>query len=260
VEATGENVDKAIEAALNKLGAGRDEVLIEILDEGSSGFLGIGAREAKVSLQLKPEPAAPVDQETDILAEVPLPGKSDAIGVDEPEVEEAGVEEPLESDELAGEELRDEEIGLEIVKNLLDKMEVEAEVSLDQTEPDDLTGERRWVIDVHGDDLGVVIGQRGETLNALEFIARLMTGHVVRRRPTFIVDVEGYRARREQALAKLAERMARKALQRGRPVSLEPMPPNERRIIHITLRENADVYTESFGEGKHRKVRIFPKN
>ncbi|MDX1614937.1 MAG: R3H domain-containing nucleic acid-binding protein, partial [Candidatus Promineifilaceae bacterium] len=115
------------------------------------------------------------------------------------------------------------------------------------------------IVKVHGDDMGALIGPRGETLNALQYIARLMTGHVSHRLPSFIVDVEGYRARREQALARLAERMAAKALKRGQPVTLEPMPANERRIIHITLRDDERVHTESSGEGPKRRVRIFPQ-
>jgi spoIIIJ-associated protein len=137
---------------------------------------------------------------------------------------------------------------------------MDVETSTRLTEPDDLTGQQRWIIDISGQDLGVLIGPRGETLNALQYVARLMTGHTLHRRPLFIIDVEGYRTRREQALARLAERMADKAVKQGRPVSLEPMPPNERRIIHITLKDNDDVFTESAGEGNRRKVRIFPKD
>ena len=139
-------------------------------------------------------------------------------------------------------------------------MQIQASITTRQTEPDDLTGERRWVIDIRGDDLGILIGPRGETLNSLQYLSRLMVGHALRKRPKFIIDVEGYRERRELALARLAERMATKTIQRGRPVSLEPMPPNERRIIHITLREDDRVYTESAGEGDRRRVRIYPKN
>jgi len=79
-------------------------------------------------------------------------------------------------------------------------------------------------------------------------------------RPTFILDVEGYRTRREQALARLADRMASKVVKRGQPMTLEPMPPNERRIIHITLRDDERVHTESFGDGRQRKVRIYPSD
>ena len=85
-----------------------------------------------------------------------------------------------------------------------------------------------------------------------------MVAHRLHRRSNFVVDVEGFRQRREQALTRLAERMAEKARQRGEPISLEPMSAYERRIIHMTLRGAEDVYTESTGEGKQRRVRIFP--
>ena len=150
------------------------------------------------------------------------------------------------------------EYASEVVTSLLDKMGIEASMTVSQTEPDDLTGEVRSVIDVRGKDMGVLIGPRGETLNALQYVARLMTGHKLRQRTTFIVDVEGYRERREQSLASLAKRMADKAVRGGRPMTLEPMPPNERRIIHLTLRPDERVYTESTGEGRRRKVRIYP--
>jgi spoIIIJ-associated protein len=115
------------------------------------------------------------------------------------------------------------------------------------------------MFNVSGDDLGVLIGPRGETLDALQYVARLMVAHRLHRRTHFLVDVEGYRERREQALARLAERMADKVRQRHEPISLEPMPPYERRIIHMTLRNAPGVYTESTGEGDRRKVRIYPQ-
>jgi spoIIIJ-associated protein len=86
-----------------------------------------------------------------------------------------------------------------------------------------------------------------------------MAGHKLHQRPHFIVDIEGYRSRREQALARLAERMAKKVVARGKALSLEPMPPNERRIIHMTLRDHAQVFTQSRGEGNRRQVRILLK-
>jgi spoIIIJ-associated protein len=86
-----------------------------------------------------------------------------------------------------------------------------------------------------------------------------MVGHRLQQRAYFVIDIEGYRSRREQALSRLAERMAGKAVKRGSPVTLEPMPAHERRIIHVALRNSPDVRTESTGEGKRRRVRIFPK-
>jgi spoIIIJ-associated protein len=138
-------------------------------------------------------------------------------------------------------------------------MHISAEITTSLTDPDDVTGKRINVIEIHGDDLSTLIGPRGETLNALQYITRLMVGHSLQTRANFVIDVEGYRQRREQALARLADRMARKVAKQKRPMSLEPMPPHERRIIHMTLRNDKYVYTESTGEGTRRKVRIIPK-
>ena len=115
------------------------------------------------------------------------------------------------------------------------------------------------VLNISGPDLGLLIGARGETLDALQHLSRLMAGHQIRQRANFVIDVEGYRERREQALARMAERMGKKAIERGRPVTLEPMPAYERRIIHMTLREDPLVRTESTGEGDRRRVRIYPE-
>jgi spoIIIJ-associated protein len=138
-------------------------------------------------------------------------------------------------------------------------MRVRATTSVHLSEMDDETGRQIPIVEVKGRDLGGLIGPHGETLNALQYLSRLMLGHRLQTRPTFIIDVEGYRQRREQALARLAERMASKVITTGRPQNLEPMPPNERRIIHMTLREHQHVYTHSVGEGKRRRVRILPK-
>lgn len=254
LEIQGENVEEAVAAGLAELGLERADVRIEILDEGSSGFLGLGGRDASVRLTVvreeKTEGAAPDVSEslvTDAQSEADSEAAKELRLKSEAE-ERPGADQPSE-----------QEIAKEIVDHLLEKMQLEATSGLRQTEPDDLTGEQRWIVDIHGGDLGLLIGQRGETLNALQFVARLMTGHAIQRRPTFLVDVENYRERREQALARLAERMAIKAVKRGRPLSLEPMPPNERRIIHMTLRDHEHVYTESTGEGSRRKVRILLK-
>lgn len=159
-------------------------------------------------------------------------------------------------DELAAER----EVAVSVLAELLEKMHVPATLSATASEPDDLTGQRVNVIAINGEDLTVLIGPRGETLDALQFVGRLMVAHRLHRRANFVIDVEGYRQRRVQALTRLAERMADKARQRGEPISLEPMTAYERRIIHMALRDVADVYTESAGEGKQRRVRIYPRS
>ncbi len=247
LEVRGDDVELAIEAGLAQLGVSRDEVSVEILDEGSSGFLGLGSRDAIVRLTVKDADPG----QTESVQEA-------AVAVEEQRVESAVVE-PVGSDksvEMVGGAAEEGETALEIVNTLLSKMQVEAQTSLRLSEADDLTGERRWVVDIEGKDLGVLIGPRGETLNALQYVSRLMTGHRLHERPYFIVDIEGYRSRREQALARLAERMAKKVEARGKALNLEPMPPNERRIIHMTLRDHDRVMTQSRGEGSRRQVRI----
>lgn len=253
IEVRGQNADEAIQSGLKQLNVKREEVDIEVVDEGSGGFLGIGGRDALVRLTVKRQsvPAQAEVGQYHVEAVVELNSQSELPVVSEVDADTAVGETPAEDPEEA-------EIAQDIVSTLLEKMNVLATITLRLTEPDDLTGNRLWVLDIHGDDMGILIGPRGETLNSLQYIARLMTGHVIHRRPKFIIDIEGYRERREKALARLAERMANKVIGRGQAISLEPMPPNERRIIHITLRGNKKVYTESFGEGKRRRVKIYP--
>ncbi len=258
IEVRGADVEKAIELGLQKLGVSRSDVIIDVIDEGSRGLLGIGSREAVVRLVSlsaqepapKPKPAAQTAVPTPKQQAKPAPKKTEtAVAAksngSEVEVQEADPEE--------------KEVAMTVMATLLEKMQVEAELTASISEPDDLTGRRVHVLDIEGDDLGVLIGPRGETLNAVQYLARLMVGNQMQKRASFVVDVEGYRKRRQQALARLAERMAKKVISRRRPVSLEPMPPHERRIIHMTLRDNDEVYTQSSGEGKRRKVRILPK-
>ncbi len=104
----------------------------------------------------------------------------------------------------------------------------------------------------------MLIGRRGETLSALQYIARLIVGKEMHRPVAIVIDVEGYRARREETLRRLARRMADQALERGQTLTLEPMPANERRIIHLELKDNPRVTTLSVGEGARRKVTIIP--
>jgi spoIIIJ-associated protein len=165
-----------------------------------------------------------------------------------------------ESDVLTEEELTEEgETALEVIGTLLSHLSIQAETDLIVSEPDDLTGRRINTINITGNDLGVLIGQRGETLDAIQYISRLMISHRLQRKATFTIDIESYRQRRKDALARLAERMAQKVTKQRRPVTLEPMPPHERRAVHMALRNFRGVYTQSTGTGDRRRVRIFPE-
>lgn len=275
IESQGTSVEAAIEAGLQKLGVSRDQVEIVVIDEGSRGLLGIGSREAVVRLkpassgQAEPQPPAPkpttppAQQKAAVAepalseTEVAKPSSKPAKREDsQPPKRPARAPRSADNEETLEAE---REKAIEIVTELLSHLKVKATVTAHLTEPDDVTGHVLNVIDIQGEDLSVLIGPRGETLEALQYLTRLMVAHQLHRRAHFVIDVEGYRERREQALARLAERMADKAMQRGAPISLEPMSAYERRIIHMTLRDSPDVYTESAGEGKQRKVRIYPK-
>lgn len=281
IEAQGSDIEAAIASGLAKLRLNRDDVEIEVLDRGSKGLLGIGARDAVVRLtRVKPvelppappvvKPPAPVVEARPVRTAVPTPPPVptptptpppptvEARPKTQPDAPKTAVVTPESEEDVALRE-QEQETAVTVVGELLRKMRVNASLDVSLSEPDDLTGRRVNVIEIHGQDMSSLIGPRGETLNSLQYISRLMVGHQMRQRASFVIDVESYRQRREQALMRLAERMAHKVAKQKRAMSLEPMPPHERRIIHMALRDDAYVYTESTGEGKRRKVRIIPK-
>lgn len=269
IESRGPTVDAAIAAGLLRLGLSRDQVTVIVIDEGSRGLLGIGSREAIVRLgpsaaaaaPEQPPPVAPPVPRPEPVAPPPAPRPAPPPPPARPPAPKADDQQAEAVDEVSEDTLDAErETAVAVITDLLEKMRVPAHVTGYLTEPDDLTGQRVNMIEIGGDDLGVLIGPRGETLDSLQFLSRLMVAHKLHRRANFVVDVEGFRRRREQALTRLAERMAEKARQRGEPIGLEPMSAYERRIIHMTLRNSTDVYTESTGEGKQRRVRIIPKD
>lgn len=114
-------------------------------------------------------------------------------------------------------------------------------------------------LDIKGEDLGILIGRRGETLSALQYLVNLIVSRRLKSRVGVVVDVEGYRQRRYESLRLLARRLAEQVRSTGRAVTLEPMPANERRIIHLELKDNPDVTTQSMGEGEERKIAIVSK-
>lgn len=114
-------------------------------------------------------------------------------------------------------------------------------------------------IDLSGPDLGILIGRRGETLDAFQYFVNLAANKFGEKRVRFLLDVEGYRRRREETLSNLALRLAEKARRKGKDVVLEPMNPHERRVIHTTLQDHKEVFTYSEGEEPYRKIIIAPK-
>jgi spoIIIJ-associated protein len=235
VEASGKTVEDAVDTALAELGAAREDVEIEVLNEGRGGVLGVGASDARVRVRLRDESAdGPADE---------------ATGEGEPERQVLRNEE--------GEEIDEAEYAAQMLDRLLSLMGVEADVSIrDPETPGDGMGMAFAVLDIEGEDLGILIGRRGETLASLQYLLNLMVTRSLGRPGFFTVDVEGYRRRRERALNSLARRMADQVKRTKRPVTLEPMPANERRIIHLALSEDRYVATASIGEGDERQVSI----
>jgi spoIIIJ-associated protein len=134
---------------------------------------------------------------------------------------------------------------------------IELESGLGET---DELGKQVVTVRIRGTELDEMIGPRGEGLIDLQYLARLMVGQRLHRRVNFLVDINGYRSRKEEGLEKLANRMAQKAIKRQKPITLEPMNSYERRLIHMSLRNSREVHTRSVGEGQNRRVRIFPSN
>jgi spoIIIJ-associated protein len=151
-------------------------------------------------------------------------------------------------------------MAVEFLQRLLELMGVEAEVTARPPEtPGDGLGRVSAVLDVTGEDLGILIGRRGSTLAALQYTVNHMVSRQLKSKALVSVDVEGYRRRREENLKGLALRLAEKVKASGRTITLEPMPANERRIVHLALANDPQVASFSLGDGENRKVAISVK-
>uniref|UniRef100_A0A7C1FR68 RNA-binding protein KhpB n=1 Tax=Caldilinea aerophila TaxID=133453 RepID=A0A7C1FR68_9CHLR len=281
---TGKNVEEAIAEGLRVLGLNLAEAEIEIISRGSRGIFGLGSEPAQVRIKPRrmnaapplettviPAPPSAEEAKPDNLVHQPA-AKLDASPVspsidtsvaaflpEEAEEEEKG--EPAEATELptAEEEEQLAQLASELLGNVVRLMGFEARVVAEWHEPDADNDQRYLLLNLHGKDLAPLIGRRGETLNNLQYLVRLMVNQRLHRWKNIVVDVEGYRRRRMEHLAQLALRSAQQVAQTGRALALEPMPASERRIIHLTLRDHPDVITESSGEGERRKVQILPR-
>jgi len=258
IQVSGSDIEAAINAGLVQMGLTRDEVEVEIIQEPSRGVLGIGSREAIVRLmEIRPvrEEALQPESPVEAVAAEPEP-------MTPPARVEAGTA-PQDDDRTMRRGRTEEEIlaiARDVLADLLDRMEVEATVETRVVKPRNTGDGTTLVLDLRGNDLGFLIGRKGETLAALQHVVRLIVNKEIEQRVNLLVDIGGYKARRESALRKLALRVAEQVTRRHRRIALEPMSPYERRIIHITLRNHPTVTTESVGERDRRKVTILPKS
>lgn len=258
LEVIAPTVEEAISKGINELGVPEEAVDVEILDSGSRGLLGIGSRQARVRLIVKAYRSA---ERSTITSPERGPAQAavsePAEGIEErPEYEE---QQTVQEETATPSEDITLYVARETVVELLEKMKVRASVTAYYGEPEDVRDRVPVCVDINGEDLSILIGRQAETLNALQYISSLIIGKELGHSIPLVLDVEGYRRRRTQQLRYLARRMADQAVKTGRRQVLEPMPANERRIIHIELRENPDVTTESIGEEPRRKVTILPQ-
>ena len=294
IEASGKSVEEAIQQALMRLGKRRNEVDISVLQEPSRGIVGLGSRDARVRVTVRPTPSGTLSTSNAVIT----PEMADAIlGPDVPDLPLPD-DEQYEDDEFEDEEeeyIEDEqgefeeevatpfsislppqaafdtatanttqgemtevetptredvEITVDILQHMLHYMNIRASVQVRSTNP--------LTLNIQGinENLGLLIGRRGETLAALQLLVGLIFGHRTKRRIRIVIDAENYRERREANLRSLALRVAQQVRNYRRSIALEAMPPHERRIVHLALSDSKDISTESIGEGEERRVVI----
>ena len=253
LEVIAPTVEDAVQKGLSQLNLPQDAVDVEVLDAGSRGLFGLGSRQARIRLTIRSrpeEPAAPPAPVAQAPAR-PMPAVETRPAVEYRPAEEHRTAAAEEDDTLR--------VSHEVVAELLDKMKVRAKVTAAYRPPEDDSDEPVVLVNVEGNDLSILIGRRSETLNALQYISSLIICKRLDRWIPLMIDVQGYRARRERQLRQIAQRMADQAIHTGRRQVLEPMPANERRLIHLELRDHPQVETESVGDEPNRKVTIFLK-
>lgn len=233
------SVEEAIDNGLNQLGLPREAVEIEVLDSGNRGLFGLGGRQSRVRITIPLSEASVSKPSSDEKYQHPI--------------KEAVTPALIEDQEAL-------QIATQVVSDLLERMKVRARVSARFLDPNENNDQKVILVEINGDDLSILIGRHSETNNALQYISALIIGKELGQWLPVLIDVQGYRSRRECQLRQLARRMADQAIATGRRQVLEPMPANERRLIHLELRDHGEVTTESVGEGATRKVTIICKN
>ena len=234
MESTGKNEEEAIQAALRTLGLDRDEISVEVLERAKSGFLGIGSSPARirVTYEVPNEPAPPAEEPA---PEAPAPAPVPEAA---PVVEEEAVS-----------PLGDRASAIEgFLTGLMAHMEVEASPRIS------MEADGSYHVELVGQDLGALIGRRGETLDAIQQLTSYAVNRGQSKRVRIHVDAENYRAKREESLERLARKVAGKVVKYRRNVTLEPMNAYERHVIHTALQDYPDVTTYSIGTEPNRRT------
>ncbi|MFP5527567.1 RNA-binding cell elongation regulator Jag/EloR [Peptococcus simiae] len=245
---TGKTLAEAVATAARELGLSENVLDYTVLEKASKGFLGFGAKEARIEVAVddladKEVSAAPVSQPS---AQDKAPEAPQAAG---PVLTESPASDSADQDSL----LTPENIGLEFLAPIFEALGVQPTVEI-QEDDDQIT------FAMYGEEVGILIGRRGDTLNALQFLLSLAINRRLGGHKRVILDCEDYRARRAETLSSLAHRMAEKARKTGRRVTLDSMNAAERRLVHLALEKEPGVKAESYGEDPHRKIVIYPQN
>lgn len=241
VEKKARSVEEAIEAALTELGISKEDAVIEIVQEASKGFLGLGAKEAVVKVSVKSDEAE-TEPEAAVAVSAPVETEPAAQSVQT----KPAAEGKLYSSESP------EENAKNFISDILNAMGIEVKVTA-------VLEEDVVKINLDGENMGIVIGKRGDTLDSLQYLTSLVVNQSSEDYIKISIDTENYREKRSEALNALSTRLAAKVARTGKKFTLEPMNPYERRIIHSNLQDNEFVTTFSIGQEPYRKVVIAPK-
>ena len=270
IEVSAKTVDDAITKACIELQAASDKLEIQVISEGSSGFFGIGSKPAVIRAAVKAasekEPEAPQKPEKKEAAPAPVKEapKKEAVKKETErksaprQAETARRSEPREEREVV--QRTDEEIAqikataLEFLSGVFKAMELPVEIQMEYNAENG-----SLEVDFAGEDMGILIGKRGQTLDSLQHLVSLVINKHSEEYIRVKLDTENYRERRKETLEQLAKNIAYKVKRTRRPASLEPMNPYERRIIHSALQDDKFVYTKSEGEDPFRHVVVLPK-
>ncbi len=248
IDVTGKTEEEAIRKALQQLGLERDDVSVEILERAKSGFLGLGSSPARVRVTYGTE-----EEEVEKVEEKPAPAPAPKAAAPAPKAEPEHKAAPVveeKEESPAAETCNDENAQRirEFLEGLLEHLESPAKVQVYESE------KGRYKVILEGQKLGALIGRRGETLDAIQQLTNYAVNSGREKRIRIHVDAENYRAKREQSLESLAEKVAGKVIKYRRSVTLEPMNAYERHVIHAALQDKSGVTTYSIGTEPNRRV------
>ncbi len=257
IEVTGKTVEEALTNAMVKLGTSSDNIEYDVIEKGSSGFLGFGAKAAVIKARKKEEKIVVDDKKEDpIIASAAKKLEEVAEETVSETVEKEEAQEEVKEEVVAkAESLSKEEIERRIrtfLSDMFGAMAMDVKVDIHFNEKDDCVE-----IELSGDNMGVLIGKRGQTLDSIQYLTSLVVNKGKEKYVRVKVDTENYRSRRKETLESLAKNIAYRVKRSKRPVSLEPMNPYERRIIHAALQSDKYVSTRSEGEEPMRHVVIY---